>query len=151
MRREMAKVNITQVRSRIGATKTQCKNLDALGLRKMGRTVQHEDSATIMGMIERVKHLVKLDMNAAPKAEAKAPVKKVAEVKKAVAPKAESDCEVAETVKKAAPKAAKPAAAKKPAAPKATAEKKASAAPKAAKPAAAKKPAAPKAAKKTEE
>ena len=52
------KLKITQVRSRIGATDKQCKNLDALGLRKINQTVEHEDSAIIKGMIERVKHLV---------------------------------------------------------------------------------------------
>ncbi|MDL2319952.1 50S ribosomal protein L30 [Alistipes sp. OttesenSCG-928-B03] len=105
----MAKINITQVRSRIGSTKRQKDNLDALGLRKMGRTVQHEDSPMIMGMLEKVKHLVVVEMNAKPiekRAETKAP--------KAVAPKA--------------PKAeAKPAAEKKPVAKK-TAEPKAEAA-----------------------
>ena len=54
----MATLKITQVRSRIGATKQQTKNLDALGLRKINQTVEHEDSAIIKGMIERVKHLV---------------------------------------------------------------------------------------------
>ncbi|MBO5216820.1 MAG: 50S ribosomal protein L30 [Alistipes sp.] len=54
----MGKLKITQVRSRIGATDKQCKNLDALGLRKINQTVEHADSVIIKGMIERVKHLV---------------------------------------------------------------------------------------------
>ena len=54
----MATLKITQIKSRIGATEKQCKNLDALGLRKINQTVEHEDSAIIKGMIERVKHLV---------------------------------------------------------------------------------------------
>ena len=54
----MAKINITQVRSRIGATDKQKKNLDALGLKKMNQTVQHEDSPIIKGMITKVNHLV---------------------------------------------------------------------------------------------
>ncbi len=57
----MAKLNITQVRSRIGATALQCKNLDALGLTKMNKTVQHDDSPIITGMIEKVKHLVQVE------------------------------------------------------------------------------------------
>ena len=57
----MAKLNIKQIKSRIGATETQRRNLDALGLRKMGRTVQHDDSAIILGMIEKVKHLVEVE------------------------------------------------------------------------------------------
>ena len=57
----MAKLKITQVKSRIGATKRQCANLDALGLKKIGATVEHEDSAIIKGMIVRVQHLVKVE------------------------------------------------------------------------------------------
>ena len=57
----MATLKITQVRSRIGATKQQTKNLDALGLRKINQTVEHADSVIIKGMIERVKHLVKVE------------------------------------------------------------------------------------------
>lgn len=57
----MAKLKITQVRSRIGATQRQKSNLDALGLRKMNQTVEHDDSAVILGMLEKVKHLVKVE------------------------------------------------------------------------------------------
>ncbi|MBQ5903799.1 MAG: 50S ribosomal protein L30 [Alistipes sp.] len=57
----MARLKITQVRSRIGASKQQCKNLDALGLRKINASVEHDDSVIIKGMIERVKHLVKVE------------------------------------------------------------------------------------------
>ena len=134
----MAKVNITQVRSRIGATQIQCKNLDALGLRKMGRTVQHEDSPIIMGMIEKVRHLVTIEMNAAPmaKKEAKKAAPKAAPKTEAKEVKAEAPATEKAEVKEAAPKAEKPAAEKKPAAAKKPA------APKADKPAAEKKPAA---------
>ena len=57
----MATLKITQIKSRIGATAQQCKNLDALGLRKMNPSVKHSDSAIILGMVERVKHLVKVE------------------------------------------------------------------------------------------
>ena len=57
----MAKLKITQVRSQIGTTAQQRKNLDALGLRKINQTVEHSDSVIIKGMIERVKHLVKVE------------------------------------------------------------------------------------------
>lgn len=57
----MAKVKITQVRSRIGATAIQKKNLDALGLRKINATVEHDASPIILGMVEKVKHLVKIE------------------------------------------------------------------------------------------
>ena len=56
----MANLNITQIKSRIGASANQKKNLDALGLRKINQTVQHDDSAIVLGMIEKVKHLVKV-------------------------------------------------------------------------------------------
>ena len=56
----MAKLKITQIKSRIGASAQQKKNLDALGLRKMNATVEHEASAIILGMVEKVKHLVKV-------------------------------------------------------------------------------------------
>ena len=57
----MAKLKITQVRSRIGATERQKRNPEALGLHKMNQTVEHEDSAIIMGMLEKVKHLVRVE------------------------------------------------------------------------------------------
>ena len=57
----MAKVKITQVRSQIGTTAQQRKNLAALGLRKINQSVEHDDSVIIKGMIERVKHLVKVE------------------------------------------------------------------------------------------
>ncbi len=57
----MAKLKITQVKSRIGQTGNQKKNLDALGLTRMGRTVEHEANPVILGMIEKVKHLVKIE------------------------------------------------------------------------------------------
>lgn len=57
----MAKLKITQIKSRIGASAQQKKNLDALGLRKMNATVEHEASAIILGMVEKVKHMVKVE------------------------------------------------------------------------------------------
>ena len=57
----MAKLKITQVRSQIGTAAQQRKNLAALGLRKINQSVEHSDSVIIKGMIERVKHLVKVE------------------------------------------------------------------------------------------
>jgi large subunit ribosomal protein L30 len=54
----MATVKTKQVRSRIKCPKDQKRTLDALGLRKMNRVVEHEATPSIMGMIEKVKHLV---------------------------------------------------------------------------------------------
>ncbi|MDR2057262.1 MAG: 50S ribosomal protein L30 [Dysgonamonadaceae bacterium] len=56
----MATIRIKQVRSRIGCPKVQKRTLDALGLRKTGRVVEHENNPAILGMIERVKHLVEI-------------------------------------------------------------------------------------------
>ena len=57
----MATLNITHVKSRIGASAQQRKNLDALGLKKINQSVEHSDSVIIKGMLERVKHLVKIE------------------------------------------------------------------------------------------
>ncbi|MBQ3623268.1 MAG: 50S ribosomal protein L30 [Bacteroidaceae bacterium] len=54
----MATIKIKQVRSRIGAPKTQKLTLDALGFTKMNKVVEHTDSASIRGMIRKVQHLV---------------------------------------------------------------------------------------------
>jgi large subunit ribosomal protein L30 len=56
----MAKIRITQVRSRIHCTKRQKLNLDALGLRKMNASVEHEATPQILGMVEKARHLVKI-------------------------------------------------------------------------------------------
>ena len=87
----MAKLKITQVISRIGTTAQQRKNLAALGLRKINQTVEHSDSVIIKGMIERVKHLVKVEVVEEKKAAKKA-------TKKVAAPKAEET--VSETTNK---------------------------------------------------
>ncbi|KUL20108.1 MAG: 50S ribosomal protein L30 [Proteiniphilum sp. 51_7] len=55
---EMATIKIKQTKSRIGAPKDQKRTLDALGLTKMHRVVEHEDTPAIMGLIRKVKHLV---------------------------------------------------------------------------------------------
>ena len=57
----MATLKITQVMSRSGASAQQRKNLDALGLKKINQSVEHSDSVIIKGMLDRVKHLVKIE------------------------------------------------------------------------------------------
>ena len=57
----MAKIKVTQIKSRIGSNARQVKTLDALGLRKMHRTVEHEDTPQVLGMIRKVNHLVKVE------------------------------------------------------------------------------------------
>lgn len=56
----MATIKVQQVKSRIKCTKNQKLTLDALGLHKMNQVVEHEDTSSIMGMVENVKHLVKV-------------------------------------------------------------------------------------------
>ena len=54
----MAQIKITQVRSRIGHPKDQKLTLDALGLKKMNASVIKEANDALLGMVEKVKHLV---------------------------------------------------------------------------------------------
>lgn len=57
----MAKIKITQVRSIIDRPQRQKDTVRALGLRKMNHTVVKEVSPQVMGMIEKVKHLLKIE------------------------------------------------------------------------------------------
>jgi large subunit ribosomal protein L30 len=57
----MATIKIKQVRSRIRCPKDQKRTLDALGLKKLNRVVEHEDSPAILGMVEKVRHLVSVE------------------------------------------------------------------------------------------
>jgi len=57
----MAKIKITQIRSGIDQTKRQKATLEALGLNKMHKTVEHEDTPQILGMIRKVQHLVSVE------------------------------------------------------------------------------------------
>ena len=54
----MVKIKIKQTRSRIGRSKVQKRTLDALGLRKMNAVVEHEATPQILGMVNKIKHLV---------------------------------------------------------------------------------------------
>lgn len=56
----MAKIKIQQVRSIIKCTKNQKLTMQALGLKKMNQIVEHEANPAIMGMVENVKHLIKV-------------------------------------------------------------------------------------------
>ena len=57
----MAKLNVTLVKSTIGAIPKHRKTIEALGLRKLGSVVEHEDNAAIRGMLHHVQHLVKVE------------------------------------------------------------------------------------------
>ncbi len=54
----MAKIKITQIKSRINCPAVQKRTLDALGLKKMHHTVVKEDTPDVMGMVNKVHHLV---------------------------------------------------------------------------------------------
>lgn len=54
----MAKLKVTQIKSKNGMTKRQIANLVALGIHRMHQTVEVEDNAAIRGMITKVNHLV---------------------------------------------------------------------------------------------
>ena len=54
----MAKIKITQTGSPIRRDKTQRATLVGLGLNKMGRTVEVEDTADVRGQVRKVQHLV---------------------------------------------------------------------------------------------
>jgi large subunit ribosomal protein L30 len=57
----MSSVKITQVRSAIGQTERHLGTLRALGLGKIGRTAEHEDTPGLRGKLRQVSHLVRVD------------------------------------------------------------------------------------------
>jgi large subunit ribosomal protein L30 len=57
----MAKVRVTQVRSQIGHSERHRGTLRALGLGKIGRSVEHKESPVLDGMLRKVRHLVKVE------------------------------------------------------------------------------------------
>lgn len=59
----MEKIKIKQIKSRIGRPKDQKMTLDALGLTKMNKVVEHNATPQILGMVNKVKHLITLVEN----------------------------------------------------------------------------------------
>ena len=57
----MGKIKVTQVKSAINRTGRQKLTLQALGLGKINRTVEHEATQQILGMVKRVEHLVRIE------------------------------------------------------------------------------------------
>tara|TARA_R110001583_G_scaffold120945_1_gene272220 strand:+ start:177 stop:359 length:183 start_codon:yes stop_codon:yes gene_type:complete len=57
----MAKIRVTQVKSKIGRLQSQKRTLEALGLRKMNQVIEHEATPSIIGMVNTVKHLVSFE------------------------------------------------------------------------------------------
>ncbi len=58
---KMGKLKITQVRSAVDRPAKQRGTIRALGLKRLGRPVVHEDKPEIRGMVEAVKHLVTVE------------------------------------------------------------------------------------------
>ncbi|MDR2454573.1 MAG: 50S ribosomal protein L30 [Bifidobacteriaceae bacterium] len=57
----MAVLRIKQVKSGIGGKRNQRETLRSLGLRKIGQTVEREDSPVVRGMVSTVAHLVSVE------------------------------------------------------------------------------------------
>jgi large subunit ribosomal protein L30 len=55
------KLKITQIRSQIGQTERHRGTLRALGLGKIGKSVEHQESPQVAGMLRKVRHLVKVE------------------------------------------------------------------------------------------
>ena len=59
----MADLKITLVKSPIGAVPKQRATVEALGLKKLNKTVEMPDNSAVRGMIQSVRHLVKVEEN----------------------------------------------------------------------------------------
>ncbi len=57
----MATIKVTKVKSAINRTANQKRTLEALGLKKIGQTVEHNDTPNILGMVSKVQHLVSVE------------------------------------------------------------------------------------------
>jgi large subunit ribosomal protein L30 len=57
----MAKIIVKQVRSQINCPQTQKRTLEALGLKRLGQVVEHDATSSILGMVNKVKHLVSVE------------------------------------------------------------------------------------------
>lgn len=57
----MSKILVKQVKSQINCPQTQKRTLISLGLKRLGQVVEHENSSTILGMVNKVKHLVSVE------------------------------------------------------------------------------------------
>ncbi|MFH0768464.1 MAG: 50S ribosomal protein L30 [Chloroflexota bacterium] len=60
----MTELRITWVKSGIGYKEDQKRTLKALGFHRLNQSVTHSDSASVRGMINKVRHLVKVEVNA---------------------------------------------------------------------------------------
>lgn len=56
-----SKIKVTLVKSSIGYSQRQKNTVRALGLRRLGQTIEHDDTNVVRGMIDKVSHLVKVE------------------------------------------------------------------------------------------
>jgi large subunit ribosomal protein L30 len=57
----MTKIRYTQIKSNIGSTERQKRTLEALGLRKISNSVEAEATPQVLGMLQKVRHLLKIE------------------------------------------------------------------------------------------
>ena len=57
----MAKIKVTKRKSAINRSQNQKRTLEALGLKKIGQTVEHDATPNILGMVKKVEHLVSVE------------------------------------------------------------------------------------------
>jgi large subunit ribosomal protein L30 len=57
----MAKIRITQIKSKNGMPERQKRTLEALGITKMHHSVEHEATPPILGMVRKISHLLKVE------------------------------------------------------------------------------------------
>ena len=58
----MAKLCVTWVKSSVGYAEDQKRTIKALGLHRLNQSVTHDDSGSIRGMINKVRHLVRVEV-----------------------------------------------------------------------------------------
>ena len=60
-KRVTKKVRLTYIKSSIGYSRRQKRTIRALGLKRLGDTVEHEDTPVVRGMVDKVRHLVQVE------------------------------------------------------------------------------------------
>jgi large subunit ribosomal protein L30 len=55
------KLRVTQIKSQIGQSERHRGTLRALGLGKIGRSAEHDETPVLAGMLRKVRHLVKIE------------------------------------------------------------------------------------------
>lgn len=58
----MAKLRITWVKSDIGYAQDQRRTLRALGFRRLGQVIERESSPSLLGMVTKIRHFVKVEV-----------------------------------------------------------------------------------------